>query len=371
MPKKKAYSQGVDIDNPNTSLADLGGLLKVTHTKPSFKHRDKEVENFVGQNFQANEKWFNVSKHIINQKVINAFSDRVRNFHHAIERFTFPFDNPNEKGKHLFVLTAHFDRVNVEWESLKDDYNKMVQKLINDWTDHVNEAKAELGGRFEQSLYPDPNDFADRPLTQKELDNSVAYHNQWKLFEGEDGRTWKQGIFHLRADWSQAPNIAEDLDNSVFDERHNQDDHYSTWKKPTQSQLMSKIVSSQKRKISDFKSNYARNQMDGLSQVMENTIAKCNAYNPKDKKSAPFRDTLLPILKDQLDVFGDVLESNLLSDCPKLSKSIEQAQKIINGVTVQDLRDDDSKRKDVADKLSEVHDDITDNEIDNFNELMG
>ena len=77
MPKKKAYSQGVDIDNPNTSLADLGGLLKVTHTKPSFKHRDKEVENFVGQNFQANEKWFNVSKHIINQKVINAFSDRA------------------------------------------------------------------------------------------------------------------------------------------------------------------------------------------------------------------------------------------------------------------------------------------------------
>ena len=135
--------------------------------------------------------------------------------------------------------------------------------------------------------------------------------------------------------------------------------------------LMSKIVSSQKRKISDFKSNYARNQMEGLSQVLENTIAKCNAYNPKDKKSAPFRDTLLPILKDQLDVFGDVLESNLLSDCPKLSKSIEQAQKIINGVTVQDLRDDDSKRKDVADKLSEVHDDITDNEIDNFNELMG
>ena len=372
MPKKKKiYSDGVQIDNAHTSLADLGGLLKVTSVVPSFVKSDAEARDFLATKYQADADWLKVSKNIIDSKIPKKFNNRVRNFHHAIDKYSFPFDNPNEKGKQLFVLTAHFERVMLEYDSLADDFNQWVRDFAENFDQYVADAQQSLGGRFDIDLYPSVEDFADRPLTQEELDNSTAYFQNWKIFEGKDGKMWKQGLFHLRADWSQAPYIEEELDDSVFDERFRKDDHYSSWKKPSQSQLFAKISETQRRKESDFRQNIAKNSLDVLSSGLDAVINACINYNPKDKKSAPFRNTLLTNLSETVQVVEDRLESNLLGDSENLTKSIEKAKQVLNGVTVENLREDDSKRKEVADKLSDAKDEITDDEIANFQDLVG
>ena len=377
MPKKKKIdSSGVKIEDAHVQLCDLGGLLKVTTVIPSFQKRDKELSDYIAKNYQGKADWFKVAKSLIDPKLIQNFRNRTRTFYHDIEKYSFPYDNPSEKGRHLFVLNQHFGRVNLEYQSYKKDFDDMVASFSENFDNHIADAQIGLGGIFDPKLYPDPSidDFADRRLTKKEIDLAVAHHKGWKVYVGKDGKYWKQGLFHARDNWSAVPTLETELDDSVFDENFQDKDSYrvqtSQWKSPSQSQLYAKIAETQRRKDSEFRKNTVSSILDKFTDGLDEVVKACQNYNPKDKKSAPFRNTKLAKLKTIVEVAEDY-NKNLFGDSPSFDKALEKAKQILNGVTVENLRDDDSVRKDTAEKLSDVKDEITDNAIENFQDLIG
>lgn len=139
MPKTETKSM-----SEKAMLADL--IIKGWSGRAS----DKEAAEHVAQSYQANVKWFNVSKRLVNAdalKAIRAVEAAARATH---KKLTLPW---SESGQRILPAKA-FHEYTKEMGAHMDAHEKAVDALVEAYGALMTDARSELGGRFNPADYP-------------------------------------------------------------------------------------------------------------------------------------------------------------------------------------------------------------------------
>ena len=319
-------------------LEDLGTLKKFEIKIPSFEKLDKELSVHVSNGVNGNEEVFSVRKQLIEKDLIKQIKNRARRFRLDIEEWMMPQEN----GWH-FVLNGHAPLVEKEYDAFKSNMiDCFINPFVSQYETLIEQQSIELGNAFDRGDYPALDTLVDRPLTAEERNR---IHEIKNVFFPTDSTPWLKGHFHINDHVAPVPSI--DLERTVFAEDVSS---YGRKDNPTYDQLFAKITHQQQQRNSEFKNRITSETIDALSSSLDATANTLAKYDKDNKKSSPFRDTLVNNLSKTISISEDKNKSLFNSD--QLATAIDIAKDALKGITTQSLREDDTLRKDVAKKLS-------------------
>jgi len=307
MPKAETKSM-----SEKAMLADL--MIKGWSGRAS----DKEAASHVAQSYQANVKWFNVSKRLVNTealKAIRAVEAAARATH---KKFTLPW---SETGPRLLPAKA-FHEYTKEMGAHMDAHEKAVDELIEAYDGLITEARSELGGRFDHADYPTPADLQAKFTFDSELSAlDVVGDFRVQMSDAEMERLQAQITKRTEARLAGAM-------TDVYQRLH-------------------EVVAHMAQRLRDYDPNAEKAVLDDDGKAVLDDDGKPVM---KTVTKNPFRDATLRNVSDIVDLMPKL---NITGD-PELDALAADVRATLLATDAKTLRTDADARKAVADQAEKI-----------------
>ena len=274
-----------------TNIASSNVLVELNISVWSARKLDKSVSKEIDVNKGTTTKAGNYNKHLL------AGSDALSKIQkHASEirdwhmRQTLPWSTSG--GIRLLPMVQFFD-YKQDMDKHEQLFKERVDKFIQDYPNIVNAMAYKLGRLFDRSEYPLAEEIRNR--------------------------------FKISYTFLPVP------EKNHFDNINNQ--------------MRDELKEQYEKAYNDRVSFAMTSAWDRLHDTVKHMVERLSG---EDKKI--FRDTLVT---NALELTSMLTSLNITKD-PKLEQARQSLEKVIVGVDVQDLRDSDSLRKDVAQKVSNI-----------------
>jgi len=274
-----------------TNIASSNVLVELNISVWSARKLDKSVSKEIDVNKGTTTKAGNYNKHLL------AGSDALSKIQkHASEirdwhmRQTLPWSTSG--GIRLLPMVQFFD-YKQEMDKHEQLFKERVDKFIQDYPNIVNAMAYKLGRLFDRSEYPLAEEIRNR--------------------------------FKISYTFLPVP------EKNHFDNINNQ--------------MRDELKEQYEKAYNDRVSFAMTSAWDRLHDTVKHMVERLSG---EDKKI--FRDTLVT---NALELTSMLTSLNITKD-PKLEQARQSLEKVIVGVDAQDLRDSDSLRKDVAQKVSNI-----------------
>ena len=274
-----------------TNIASSNVLVELNISVWSARKLDKSVSKEIDVNKGTTTKAGNYNKHLL------AGSDALSKIQkHASEirdwhmRQTLPWSTSG--GIRLLPMVQFFD-YKQDMDKHEQLFKERVDKFIQDYPNIVNAMAYKLGRLFDRSEYPLAEEIRNR--------------------------------FKISYTFLPVP------EKNHFDNINNQ--------------MRDELKEQYEKAYNDRVSFAMTSAWDRLHDTVKHMVERLSG---EDKKI--FRDTLVT---NALELTSMLTSLNITKD-PKLEQARQSLEKVIVGVDAQDLRDSDSLRKDVAQKVSNI-----------------
>ena len=316
MSKKKTSDK-------KTALAESCVKVQVTIKTYSGIKADTKARNELADIKDANQELVRVSKHLLKEKRLKQpikIKGRFRN--QVMYKHTLPwidaddqalgggksyvsYDRQVKKGEWRILPAKKLEWFEEQVKMFQKEFNDAVQKVIDGYSDAIEEMKAKetgLGDLFNESDYLSADELKARYI----FDHEIGIINE---FNADDIRV----------------SISEDVKSNI-------------------------IATAQERN-KGVQKNADRITAKKLVSSIERLASGLEKFDPNDKTKHPLRDGSYNDLREMLETIDDYL----LSDDDDLKSTVDDLRKdIVKAKSQSNLREDDKTRKSTAKKLRQA-----------------
>lgn len=280
------------------SMSEKAMLADLTIKGWSARATDKEANEFAATNYQANAKWTKFTKRLLSTDATKAIRKAEAEARAKHKELTLPW---SESGQRILPAKAFADYQKDMGEIL-DRWTEAVDQLVAVYDDLREEARAELGGLFDEGDYP----------SSAELQGKYVFDMELTALD-------------VKGDFRVQMSDAE--------------------MKRLQDQITARTEARMATAMTDV---YKR-----LHDVVSHMAERLKAYKPKTKDAGvenPFRDATLNNVRDIVDLLPKL---NIAND-PALDELAQEVTQNLLAADAKELRSDSTQRESVAQEAERI-----------------